>query len=62
MIPTIPITVKIVIPILYLLCMPLYAELEDDLATCDIFEIAYDVTWLYMRKLEKLEEKKNKKD
>ena len=62
MIPTIPITVKIVIPILYFLCMPLYAQLEDDLATCDIFEIAYDVTWLYMRKLEKLEEKRNKKD
>lgn len=44
MLPTFPIILKVLIPIIYLLCIPLITLLEDE-AGCDIFEIAYDITW-----------------
>ncbi len=43
MIPALPIVLKILIPILYLLCIPLICNYEDDSATCNIFELAYQI-------------------
>lgn len=36
---------KFIIAIVYGMCIPLIAFFEDDMATCDIFELAYDITW-----------------
>lgn len=40
-----PIIFKILIPLIYLIIMPYISVLEDVLATCNIFQIAYDITW-----------------
>ncbi|MGN1298856.1 MAG: hypothetical protein ACI4UE_02590 [Candidatus Scatovivens sp.] len=45
MIPTFPIILKVLIPIIYLPCIPLISLFEDETASCNIFEIAYDITW-----------------
>lgn len=44
MLPAFPIILKVLIPIIYLLCIPLIVVLEDEVA-CDIFEIAYDIDY-----------------
>ena len=44
MLPAFPIILKVLIPIIYLLCIPLIVVLEDE-AACDIFEIAYDIDY-----------------
>ena len=63
---TISVMAKVLISILYLLLfMPFVSALEDDFATCNIFEIAYDVTWVSTKRFEKdFEEKEeeNKKN
>lgn len=40
-----PLVLKIIIPIVYMLISPLIAYMEDDFSACNIFEIAYDMTW-----------------
>ena len=40
----IPTLLKVIIPTLYLVLCPFIAYFEDDLATCNVFELAYDVT------------------
>lgn len=45
MIPFIPIALKIIIPLLYLMLSPYIAYFEDVSAACNIFELAYDITW-----------------
>lgn len=40
-----PIALKVIIPLLYLIFSPLIAYFEDDSAASNIFELAYDVTW-----------------
>ena len=45
MLPTLPIAYKIIIPILYALCIPFIPYIEDVTATCNIFELAFDITW-----------------
>ena len=45
-ISAVPVILKIIIPVVYLICMPFIALLEDGLATCDIFELAY-LSWRY---------------
>lgn len=41
----ISIVLKILIPVLYLMIAPFIAIFEDESATCNVFEIAYDITW-----------------
>ena len=41
----IPIVLKVIIPILYLIISPFIAYFEDLSATCNIFELAYDRCW-----------------
>ena len=40
-----PLIFKVLIPIIYLIAMPYIAVIEDEFATCNIFQIAYDITW-----------------
>ena len=40
-----PIALKVIIPLLYLIISPFIAYFEDDSATSNIFELAYDVIW-----------------
>lgn len=40
-----PIWLKIVCPIVYAVLIPFIANFEDEFPTCNIFELAYDVTW-----------------
>lgn len=40
-----PIALKVAIPLLYIILSPLIAYFEDDSAACNIFELAYDITW-----------------
>lgn len=58
-----PIALKVIIPLLYLIFSPLIAFFEDNSATCNIFELAYDITWSkeYEKYRKKLEEINNKK-
>ena len=49
MLPAFPIILKALIPIIYLLCIPLISLLEDE-ACCNIFEIAYDITCIKSQK------------
>lgn len=54
-----PIALKVIIPLLYLIFSPLIAFFEDNSATCNIFELAYDITWnkeyeKYRKKFENL--------
>ena len=44
-IPTLATIWKIVIPIVYAICIPFIAYFEDDMATCNIFELVYDISW-----------------
>lgn len=43
LIPYIPLVLKIVISIVYLICAPFIALLEDEILAQNIFEIAYDI-------------------
>lgn len=66
-IPFIPIVIKVIIPLLYLIFSPLIAHFEDDSAACNIFELAYDVTWSkeyeeYCKRFKKMEEEINNKN
>ncbi len=45
MLPTLPIVLKIIIPILYALCVPFISYIEDETAALNIFELAFDITW-----------------
>ena len=45
-IPMLPIAFKIIIPIIYCLIIPLIVLLEDEIAACNIFELAYDA-WIW---------------
>ena len=45
-IPMLPIAFKIIIPIIYCLIIPLIVSLEDEIAACNIFELAYDA-WIW---------------
>lgn len=54
-----PIALKVIIPLLYLIFSPLIAFFEDNSATCNIFELAYDITYngeyeKYRKKFEKM--------
>lgn len=56
-----PIVLKVIIPLLYLSFSPLIAYFEDDSAACNVFELAYEITWSkeyeeYLKKFEKQEE------
>lgn len=44
-IQSLPIVLKILIPIGYIVLMPYIAYEEDWLGACNIFQIAYDITW-----------------
>lgn len=44
-IPTFPILLKVLIPVLYFIGIPFISLLEDEGASCNIFQIAYDITW-----------------
>lgn len=53
----IPILLKVIIPALYLVICPFIAYFEDASATCNVFGLAYNVTWSkeleeYHKKLE----------
>ncbi len=42
MIPSVPVMLKIIVPIVYLVLSPFIAYIEDDWATCNIFELFFD--------------------
>lgn len=42
---TLPIVLKIIIPIFYAICGPFISYIEDDTAALNIFELAFDITW-----------------
>lgn len=44
-IPTLHTALKIIISVLYFICIPLIAYYEDDTAALNIYELAYEVTW-----------------
>ena len=63
MLPEFPIILKVLIPIIYLLCIPLISILEDEVGY-NIFEIAYEITWnkeleYFSNKLKKMGNKKD---
>lgn len=43
--PNLTTTLKIVIMIIWGVCSPFFALIEDEFGACNIFEIAYDITW-----------------
>lgn len=45
MFPTLPIILKIIIPIVYALCVPFIPYIEDETAALNIFELATNITW-----------------
>ena len=42
--PPLPIVLKIIILILYLICVPFISYIEDRTAACNIFELAFDIS------------------
>jgi len=61
-----PIALKVIIPLLYLILSPFIAYFEDDSAACNIFELAYEITWSkeyeeYCKRFAKPEEDINNK-
>lgn len=57
-----PIFYKFVIAVLSVFIAPLMAFVEDDWATCNIFELAYDITWSeeYEKTMREFDEKLEK--
>lgn len=55
MLSTLPSILKIIIPVLYVICAPFISYIEDEIAALNIFELAFDITW--SRALEKLRKK-----
>lgn len=45
LIPTLPLLFKVIIPTLYFIFIPFISCIEDEFAACNIFEIAYEITW-----------------
>lgn len=58
-----PIWIKIVLPLVYTLLIPVIVYMEDGFAACNIFELAYDITWSkemdeWCKKIEEKEKEK----
>ena len=45
MLPTLPMVLKIIIPILYAICAPFISLIEDETAALNIFELAFEIMW-----------------
>ena len=57
---TLPIILKVLILILYLLCIPFIVLLEEEFAAINIFELAYDIMW--SKELEEFKKKSMQQD
>lgn len=67
MIPEAPVILKFIVPIIYIALCPVIAYYEDSSATCNIFELAYDITFSkddfedFKKFLKERKDKKNSK-
>lgn len=60
-----PVLVKIILPLIYTLLIPVIVYMEDGFAACNIFELAYEITWSkemeeWNKKIREIEKNKNK--